>query len=59
DIEERQIVLKPRKLIDPSQAWHWSREWQEMEADSDADMEKGRLSPEFTSAKEGLRWLKE
>ena len=59
DIEERQIVLKPRKLIDPSQAWYWTREWQEMEADSDVDIEKGRLSPEFTSAEEGLRWLKE
>lgn len=59
DIEEKQIVLKPRKLIDPSQAWHRAREWQKMEAESDADINKGRLSPEFTSAEEGLRWLKE
>jgi len=59
DIEERQIVLKPRKLIDPSQAWHWSPEWQKMEADCDAEIENGRLSPEFKSAEEGLRWLKE
>jgi len=59
DVEERQIVLKPRKLIDPSQTWHWTREWQQTEADADADIEKGRLSPEFTSAEEGLRWLKE
>jgi AbrB family looped-hinge helix DNA binding protein len=58
DIEDRQVVLKPRKLIDPSQAWYWTREWQKMESDSDADFEKGRLSPEFTSAEEGLRWLK-
>ena len=59
DIEERQIVLKPRKLIDPSQAWYWTREWQKMEADSDADIENDRLSPEFKSPEEGLRWLKE
>lgn len=59
DIVERNIVLKHRKLIDPSQAWYWTPEWQEMEANSDDDIEKGRLSREFTSAEEGLRWLKE
>jgi AbrB family looped-hinge helix DNA binding protein len=59
DIEERQIVLKPRKLIDPSQAWHWTQEWQKMEADVDVDIEQGRLSDEFQSAEDGLKWLKE
>ena len=29
DVEERNIVLKPRKLIDPAQGWYWTREWQE------------------------------
>jgi len=23
---EKQIVLKPRKLIDPSQGWYWTKE---------------------------------
>lgn len=58
DIEDREIILKPGKLIDRSRAWYWTREWQKMEADSDADIEKGRLSPEFTSAGEGLRWFR-
>jgi AbrB family looped-hinge helix DNA binding protein len=58
DVEERQIVLKPRKLIDPSQAWYWTRAWQKMEDDVDAEVEKGQLSPRFKSPEEGLKWLK-
>ena len=59
DIEERQIVLKPRKLIDPSQSWYWTKEWQKMEADVDKEIEKNHLSAKFESAEEGLKWLKE
>lgn len=59
DIEERQIVLKPRKLIDPSQGWYWTKEWQKMEADVDKEIEKNHLSAKFKSAEEGLKWLKE
>jgi len=59
DMEERQIVLRPRKLIDPSQGWYWTKEWQKMEADVDKEIEKEQLSPEFESAEDGLKWLKE
>ena len=59
DVEERQIVLKPRKLIDPSQGWYWTKEWQKMEADVDEEIEKDQLSAKFESAEEGLKWLKE
>ena len=58
DVEERQIVLKPRKLIDPSQGWYWTKEWQEMEAEVDDELEKDEVSPKFKSAEEGLKWLK-
>ena len=59
DIEDGHIVLKPRKLIDPSQGWYWTKEWQRMEAEVDDEVEKQRLSPEFRTAEEGLKWLKE
>ena len=59
DIEERQIVLKPRKLIDPSQGWYWTKEWQTIEAEVDDELEKEEISPKFKSTKEGLKWLKE
>jgi len=57
-VEVDQIVLKPRKLIDPSQGWYWTKEWQKMEADVDEEIEKDQLSAEFESAEEGLKWLK-
>ncbi len=58
DVEERQIVLKPRKLIDPSQGWYWTKEWQKMEARVDNEIKEGHVSPKFKTAEEGLKWLK-
>ena len=59
DIEKGQIVLKPRKLIDPSQGWYWTKEWQKKEIDVDLEIERHKLSPQFKTAEEGLAWLKE
>jgi len=59
DIEENNIILKPRKLIDPSQGWYWIREWQETEAHVDEELDKDQLSPKFKTAGEGLKWLQE
>ncbi len=59
DLEGGQIVLKPRKLIDPSQGWYWTKEWQKMEADVDDEIEKYQLSQKFQTAEQGLKWLKE
>ena len=58
-LEDNQIVLRPRKLIDPSQGWYWTKEWQKTEAEVDKQIEKGELSPEFRTAEEGIKWLKE
>lgn len=58
ELEENQIVLKPRKLIDPTQGWYWTREWQKIEAEVDREIERGELSPEFKKTEEGLKWLK-
>jgi len=33
DLEDGQVVLKPRKLIDPAQGWYWTREWQSSETE--------------------------
>ena len=57
-VEQRQIVLKPRKLIDPSQGWYWTKEWQKIETDVDNDIEKDELSKQFKTAEEGQAWLK-
>ena len=58
EVEEGHILLKPRKLIDPSQGWYWTKEWQKMEADVDAEIENNQVSPKFRNAKEGIKWLK-
>ena len=45
EYEEREegILLKPRKLIDPTQAWFWTPEWQRREREADEDIEAGRV----------------
>ncbi len=42
------IELVPKKLIDKSQAYFWTREWQEGEREAQKDIEEGRLQ-EFSS----------
>ncbi len=57
-IENNQIVLKPRKLIDPTQGWYWTKDRQKIESEVDKEIEKDELSPEFHTTQEGLKWLK-
>ncbi len=38
------ILLRPRKLIDASQAWFWSPGWQEGEHEASADIAAGRVT---------------
>ncbi len=59
DIADGHLLLKPRKLIDPSQGWYWTKEWQQNESDADKDIERNELSPELHTAEEGIKWLKE
>jgi AbrB family looped-hinge helix DNA binding protein len=58
DLKDNDIILKPRKLIDPSQGWFWTKEWQKKEAGVDDEIEKGLISPTFKTDEEGLEWLK-
>jgi AbrB family looped-hinge helix DNA binding protein len=57
DIENGHAILKPHKLIDPSQDWYWTKEWQKSEAEIDKELEEEQCSPVFQTAEEGLRWL--
>ncbi len=51
DIVDELIVLKPKKLVDSSQAYFWSRDWQEAEREATRDIAEGRVH-EFASAEE-------
>ena len=57
DVVDGQVVLKPRKLIDPGQGWYWTKEWQKQEAAVDEELAEGRCSPDFHTAEDGLKWL--
>jgi len=48
---EDHIVLMPKKLIDKSQAYFWTTEWQEAERQAQADIEAGQIQ-EFASVDE-------
>jgi AbrB family looped-hinge helix DNA binding protein len=52
------LVVKAKKLIDADQAWFWTKEWQEAEKIAAGDIKKGRVSKVFSSAEEGISYLK-
>jgi AbrB family looped-hinge helix DNA binding protein len=56
NVEESQIVLKPRKLIDPTQSWYWTPEWQAKEREADLDLSAGKYH-EFDTVEELLNDL--
>jgi len=43
EVRGDEIVLKPKKLIDKSQAWFWTEEWQKGEREADEDIAAGRF----------------
>lgn len=44
ELTDEGILLRPKKLIDSTQAWFWTRIWQEGEAAASADIEAGRTT---------------
>lgn len=50
------ILLRPQKVIDATQAWFWTPEWQAKEREADADLAAGR-SERFESDEEFLAAL--
>ena len=56
--EEGRIVLTPKKLVDASQAYFWSEEWQKGERKADQDMKAGRVK-EFNSVTDAVKYLED
>ena len=46
-------------MIDTNQAYFWTKEWQKAEKEASEDMKQGRLSLIFSSAKEGVKYLRD
>lgn len=51
EVVEGAIVLRPKKLIDASQAYFWTKRWQRGERAAQRDIEKGRVK-RFKSVEE-------
>ena len=54
--EEGHIVLTPKKLVNASQAYFWTEEWQKGERKADEDIKAGRVK-KFNSATESVKYL--
>jgi AbrB family looped-hinge helix DNA binding protein len=50
------ILLRPRKLVDTTQAWFWSESWQSGEREASGDIAAGRTRT-YKSDKEFLKAL--
>lgn len=55
-IEGGSIVLRPKRLIEASQAWFWTDAWQAGEREASADIDAGRVT-RYQSDDELLRSL--
>ena len=56
EVRNDEIILRPKKLIDKSQAWYWTKEWQEREKRADEDIAAGRHR-DFDTLDDALRYL--
>lgn len=57
EITEEGILLRPQKVIDATQAWFWTPQWQQGEREADADLEAGRTQT-FNSGEDFLDALR-
>jgi antitoxin PrlF len=57
EITEEGILLRPRKIIDATQAWFWTPTWQAGEREADADIAAGCVET-FESAEAMVAGLK-
>lgn len=55
-VQDGEIILKLKKLVDKDQAWFWSRRWQEGEAVAEADRAEGRVH-RFGDAADAVAYL--
>ncbi|MFQ6057256.1 MAG: AbrB/MazE/SpoVT family DNA-binding domain-containing protein [Anaerolineae bacterium] len=50
-VVDDKVVLTPKRLVDKSQAYFWTEEWQAAEREADEDIRAGRVRA-FESAEE-------
>jgi AbrB family looped-hinge helix DNA binding protein len=58
EITEEGILLRPQKLIDATQAWFWTADWQSGERDAEADRAAEKIDT-FASGEELIDSLRQ
>jgi AbrB family looped-hinge helix DNA binding protein len=56
--EEGNVNVRAKKLIDADQIWFWEKDWQEAERKAEKDIRDGNLSKVFTTAEDGISYLR-
>lgn len=41
--DQGQVLIRRAQIIPPDQAWFWSKRWQKLEHEAQADLEAGRV----------------
>lgn len=57
-IKDNSLNLFPAKIINPSQDWFWTKEWQKKEKTAEDDLKKGRYKT-FKNTTDALKHLKD
>jgi len=57
-VEDDKAVLLPKKIVDKSQVYFWTKEWQEAEKEASEDIKAGRVKT-FDNVEELLADLDE
>jgi AbrB family looped-hinge helix DNA binding protein len=55
-VDDDRAVLLPKKIVDKSQAYFWTKEWQEAEREASEDIRAGRVKT-FDTAGELIKDL--
>jgi len=56
EVEDERAVLMPKRLVDKSQAYFWTKRWQDAEREADGDIKAGRVKT-FDSVDELIKDL--
>ncbi|MBI4186316.1 MAG: AbrB/MazE/SpoVT family DNA-binding domain-containing protein [Chloroflexi bacterium] len=55
-VNDSEIVMRVKKLVDKEQAWFWARRWQEGEREAEEDIRAGRIHS-FDNARKAVAFL--
>ncbi|MHB9073572.1 MAG: AbrB/MazE/SpoVT family DNA-binding domain-containing protein [Desulfobaccales bacterium] len=58
DIKDETLVIRPVKVVHPDQAYFFTKEWQEKEAEADRDIAEGKVVGPFEDTQDALKALK-